>query len=51
MKKSWGFSKLLMAVESALVLYSTVMGFRLASMAVSQVGVEYHEGFAGGLLC
>lgn len=36
MKKSWGFSKVLMVVESALVLYSTVMGFRLASAAVSQ---------------
>ncbi len=34
MKRKWNFSKLLMLMESSLVLYSTAMGFRLAMAAV-----------------
>ncbi len=34
MKRTWSFSKLLLMMESALVLYSTAMGFRLAMAAV-----------------
>ena len=34
MKRTWEFSKLLLLLESVLVLYSTGMGFRLAMAAV-----------------
>ncbi len=34
MKRLWAFSKLLLIMESGLVLYSTGMGFRLAMAAV-----------------
>ena len=36
MKKNWSFSKVLLLMESALVLCSTGMGFLLAMMAVER---------------
>lgn len=42
MKRKWSFSKLLLLMESALVLLSTAMGFWLAAAAV-------RRGFLGSL--